>query len=89
MLLCKQAFSVAEPRPEATVRRWAALGGCAFGIYLLQDLAIAQTRYLFFVPMSGVINPLLAAFIWELGVFFLTLAVAWLLRHIPLLGKLL
>lgn len=89
MLLFKQGFAAHEPRSDASIRRWAALGGCAFGIYLLQDLAIAQTRYRFFVPMSGVINPLLAALIWEVGVFLITFAVAWLLRHIPLLGKLL
>lgn len=89
MLFARQAFLLSEPNSEKTVRRWATLGGCAFGIYLLQDLIIAETRYRFFVPMSRAVNPLLAALIWEVGVFLIALAIAWLLKHVPLLKKLL
>ena len=85
----KTAFSAHEPRPEANAKRWAAVGGCAFGIYLLQDLVIAQTRYTFFVPVSNVISPFLTAVVWEIGVFAIAFAAAWLLKHIPLLRKLL
>ncbi|NLI20158.1 MAG: acyltransferase family protein [Clostridiales bacterium] len=89
MLLLRDAFAGREPRPEASVRRWATLGGCAFGIYLLQDLVIAETRYRFFQPVSGVLNPLLAALIWECGVFLIALSIAWLLKKIPLINRLL
>ena len=34
-------------------------------------------------------NPLLAALIWEAGVFLFTLAVAWVLKRIPILKKIL
>ena len=89
MLLFRESFTRRENASEGAGRRWAMAGGCAFGIYLLQDLIIAQTRYRFFVPMSGVINPLAAALIWEVGVFLIAFAVAWLCKHIPLLNKLL
>ena len=89
MLFIKSAFARGERRTEGSLRRWAGVGGCAFGIYLLQDLVIAQSRYRFFVPMSSAINPLLAAFLWELGVFAVALAVAWLLKRIPGLRRLL
>jgi len=89
MLFCKKAFSRGERRSEGSLRRWASVGGCAFGIYLLQDLLIAQSRYRFFVPMSNAINPWLAAVIWEIGVFALAFIVVWLLRRIPGVRKLL
>ncbi|HNW87765.1 MAG TPA: acyltransferase family protein [Candidatus Limiplasma sp.] len=90
MALARSAFEAGEARLGATrANRWAVVGGCAFGIYLLQDLVIAETRYRFFVPVSGVINPFLAALIWEIGVFLIAFGIAWVLKHIPLLRKLL
>ena len=88
MLLSKASFAH-HPASEARVRRWAAVGGTTFGIYLLQDLLIAESRYRFFVPVSKAIDPLLTAFIWEVGVFAVAFAIAWLLKRIPLLRKLL
>jgi len=89
MLLFREAFSRNEARSEIAVRRWAMVGGCSFGIYLLQDLVIAETRYRFFAPMSGAVNPFLAAVIWEIGVFFIAFLIAWMFKHIPLVRKLL
>lgn len=89
MLLFREAFVGDKARADASVRRWAMVGGCSFGIYLLQDMVIAETRYRFFVPMSGVINPLLAALIWEIGVFLIAFVIAWVLKHVPLVRKLL
>lgn len=88
MLWAKASFD-RRPHSEAGVRRWASIGGTAFGIFLLQDLLIAESRYRFFVPMSKAIDPLLAVLVWEIGVFAVAFAVAWLLKHIPLLRKLL
>ena len=89
MLLFREVFARNGSHSAVSARRWAVAGGCSFAIYLLQDLVIAQTRYRFFVPVSGVINPFLAALVWEIGVFAVTFAVAWLLKHIPLVRKLL
>lgn len=89
MLWAKASFARRGPRSATVLYRWAAVGGCAFGIYLLQDLIIAQTRSLFFVPVSSAVNPLLAAVIWEIGVFGIAFTLAWLLRHVPLVKKLL
>ncbi len=69
--------------------RWTALGGCAFGVYLLGDLLIAETRYRLFVPLSGAIPPFLAALCWEIVVFAAALAVAWGMKKVPGLRKLL
>ena len=88
MRLIREGFASRENPGEGYVKRWAAVGGCAFGIYLLQDLVIAETRYRFFVPVSNAINPLLAALIWEIGVFIIAFAIAWVLKHIPLMRKL-
>ncbi|MCE5343287.1 MAG: hypothetical protein LLF96_06850, partial [Eubacteriales bacterium] len=88
MLLARLGFAHRGLRPSAT-RRWATLGGCAFGVYLLQDLVIAQTRYRFFIPLSGRINPLLAALIWEAGVFAVALGATWALKKLPGLRRLL
>jgi surface polysaccharide O-acyltransferase-like enzyme len=88
MALAKSGFARHTPRPTAA-KRWVTLGGCAFGVYLLQDLIIAQTRYRFFVPLSGQINPLLAVLIWEIAVFAVALCVAWALKKLPGLRRLL
>lgn len=89
MLLAKRLFMEREPLKPIAARRWTALGGCAFGIYLLQDLVIALTRYRFFVPVSAGINPLAAALLWEIGVFGIALAGASILKRIPGIRKLL
>ena len=52
-------------------------------------MVIIETRHRVFDPLRSMMNPLLAALIWEAGVFLFTLAVAWVLKRIPLLNKLL
>ena len=69
--------------------RWTVLGACAFGGYLLQDLAIAETRYRLFVPMCGLMDSFIAGLLWSLLVFVVVVAVTWLLRKLPGLRKLL
>ncbi|MEA4927698.1 MAG: acyltransferase family protein [Candidatus Limiplasma sp.] len=89
MQFVRKAFQMGEPRSASSIRRWATVGGCAFAIYLMQDLLIAETRYRFFAPMSQAVNPLLAALVWEVGVFLIAWGLAWLLKHIPLVNRLL
>ena len=68
-------------------RIWTKLGGCAFGIYLVQDWLIAETETRLFVPLCGTIPAFPAVIVWELIVFAIALAAAWLMRRIPLLKK--
>lgn len=89
MALTRSSFDAHGPLRAKTGDRLTALGGCAFGIYLLQGLVIIETRHRVFDPLRSMMNPLLAALIWEAGVFLFTLAVAWVLKRIPLLKKLL
>lgn len=71
------------------LRGMEALAKGSFCIYLLQDLLIAETRYRLFVPLCSVMNPFLAALVWEVGVFVLAAGLAWLLLRVPGLKKLL
>ena len=68
-------------------RVWAELGGCAFGIYLVQDWLIAETEMRLFVPLCGMIPAFPAVIVWELILFAIALAAAWLMRRIPVLKK--
>ena len=68
-------------------RIWTELGGCAFGIYLVQDWLIAETEMRLFMPLCGMIPAFPAVIVWELIVFAIALAAAWLMRRIPLLKK--
>lgn len=61
----------------------AELGGCAFGIYLLQDLLIAESKNRLFLPLCEKMPAFGAALCWEVVVFAAALAGAWLLRRIP------
>ena len=64
-------------------RLLAELGGCAFGIYLLQDLLIAESKNRLFLPLCEKLPAFGAALCWEVVVFAAALAGAWLLRRIP------
>lgn len=87
--LVMRSFKENTVEREASGKRWAMIGGCAFGIYLVQDWLIAETRYRFFVPLTGTLPPMVAVLIWEGVVFAAAFAAAWVLKHIPLLKKLL
>ncbi len=85
MLLTRAAFALrkkGEPTPK-TARALAALGGCAFPIYLLQDLLTVETRHLVFEPLAHMINPFLAGLVWSAGIFLVLLPIAWLLKKLP------
>jgi surface polysaccharide O-acyltransferase-like enzyme len=78
-----------EAAPALSARIAAELGGCAFGIYLLQDLLIAESEHRLFEPLCGVLPPMAAVLVWELAVFAAALLVVWLLRRIPIVRKVL
>lgn len=70
-------------------RAVAELGGCAFGIYLAQDLLIAETEKRLFLPLCAQLPPMVAVLIWEVAVFAVALVAIWLLRRIPLFRRIL
>ncbi len=79
---------VSQPeKPSLTGRILAELGGCAFGIYLLQDLLIAESEHRLFEPLLTALPPMSAVLVWELAVFLAALLVVWLLRRIPAVRK--
>ena len=84
-----QAEDQLADKPTLSNRIIAELGGCAFGIYLAQDLIIAETETRLFLPLCEQMPPMIAALIWELVVFTIALVGIWLLRRIPLLRKIL
>ena len=89
MLLVKTGYASRKPlslKGENWLRN---IGGCSFGIFLVQDALIAASRYTLFVPFSAQVNPFLAAILWELGVFAVALAIAWVIKRIPGLSRLL
>lgn len=71
------------------VRLLSALGACSFGVYLLQDWVIAETKGRVFEPLLGVMHPIPVVLLWELTVFSLAAVATWLLRLVPGMKKLL
>ncbi|MCL1854323.1 MAG: acyltransferase [Clostridia bacterium] len=71
------------------IRAISALGRFSFGIYLLQDFIIAETRYRVFEPLRQAIHPVPAALLWELLVYGLAAAATWGLTRLPGLRRLL
>ncbi len=59
------------------------VAGCTFGIYLLQDLLIAQSKTRLYAPLCSAMPTMAAMLLWELAVFAAALAVVWVLRRIP------
>ena len=93
MILAKTCFALWEERgkglsPKAA-HRLAALGACSFTIFLLQDCLIVETRHTLFPFLCSMMHPFLAAILWEIIVFSTLVPVAWLLKKIPFLKKLL
>ena len=90
MLFAKSAFAKREETrgfSARSVRVLLSLSACSFTIYLLQDLLIVETRYRVFVPLCGALPAFVAVLIWEIGVFAALLPIAWLLKRVPLLKK--
>ncbi len=85
MMLAKNTIN-ASGKPSKN--RLQTLGGCAFGIYLIQDFIIEQTQNSLFVPLSQSIHSFTAVLLWEIGVFAAALLVIWLLRKLRWVRKL-
>lgn len=79
-----------EPGPLSKgARVLAALGHSAFGIYLLQDWVIRETKRRVFAPLLEAIPALAAVVLWEMVVFALAAAATGVMRRVPGLKKLL
>lgn len=76
-----------RPLGERPARVWTELGGCAFGIYLLQQWVIEQTELRLFIPLCSTLTAFPAVVVWEIIVFVLCLAAAMILRRIPGIKK--
>jgi len=68
---------------EKAQRIWTELGGCAFGIYLLQQWVIEQTEFRLFMPLCNAITIFPALVVWEIAVFVICLIAAMILRRLP------
>lgn len=86
MVLSRSWFS--RPLSAKAQRGWSELGGCAFGIYLLQDWLIAQSEARLYLPLQSVLPAFPAVIVWEIAVFGAALAAAFVMRRIPVLKKL-
>ena len=64
-------------------RMTAALGGCAFGVYLAQDLAIQVSEKRVFEALMAHMPPFAAALLWEMAVYAACVAVVLVLRRVP------
>lgn len=76
-----------RPLSERAQRVWTELGGCAFGIYLLQQWIIEQTEFRLFMPLCNVMPAFPAVVLWEVAVFGISVAAAAAMRRIPGLKK--
>lgn len=75
-------------RQKCSGRFLSSLGGCAFGIYLLQDWVISVTKGKLWPLLIQQLPPVPAMLIWEIAVFLLCFAAVWLIRRIPFMRKL-
>ena len=83
--LCKGLFSRLN---ETGANLLSSFGGCAFGIYLVQDWLIEQTQLSVFVPLCNMMPAFPAVVVWEILLFIAALAATWLVRLIPGVKKL-
>ena len=79
----KNPENAPNDRPSFPAEVIAQLGGCAFGIYLAQDLLIAETEKRLFLPLCAQLPPMAAVLVWEMIVFGIALVAIWLIRRIP------
>ena len=92
MVLSKTCFAFWEKTKRGIPPRMAqwlvTLGACSFCVYLLQDGVILATRGTIFPFLSGLMNPFIAAVLWEIGLFVVLMAAAWVLKKLPIFRKL-
>jgi len=81
----KEGMSIS---PSRLSRAISMLGRCSFGVYLLQDLIIAETRYRVFEPLRQTIHPVPAVVLWEMLVYGLAVGIAWGFTLLPGLRRL-
>lgn len=84
--VCVKYLFTALHVPERAERGVCALGGLTFGIYLLGDMAINYTEWVY-PALAGHMHALLAMALWEALVFTLAALAAALLRCLPWVRK--
>lgn len=75
-----------HPVPEKLGKVIASLGGCVFGVYLLEGILRVELQGIYH-RLEPVIHVLPACFVWVLAVVAVGLAITWILKRIPGLRK--
>lgn len=91
MLGAMALFSLLSPlRPGRVASRiLGELGACSFGVYLLQELFILQTRERLFAPLRASLPDLAAWLVWAAAVYALAVAIVFVTRRLPVARRLL
>lgn len=76
-----------RPMSSRAQHLWMELGGCAFGVYLVQQWIIEQTEFRLFIPLCNVLPAFPALLLWEFIVFGIAVAAAMVMKRIPGLRK--
>ena len=70
--------------------KWITLiGGCTFGMYLLNDFLIEKTMSIFYYMNAAGIHPVISEFIWQIIIFMSSLSIILILKKVPFIKKLL
>jgi surface polysaccharide O-acyltransferase-like enzyme len=77
-----------HPMPEQGAKWVTTLGGCTFGVYLLEGMLRYYLDPLY-VALEPKIHVLPACLVWVLAVVILGLAITWGLKKLPVFRKLL
>lgn len=64
------------------------IGGCTFGMYLINDFIIEKTRFLYFYFCDRGIYPTVSEVLWQIIIFTISLIVTLIMKKIPLIKKL-
>lgn len=84
--LLRSGFS--RVRGSGMIRLISAAGGCAFGCYLLQDAVIQHTYWSVYMRLCTPLPAFPAVILWELLVYAVCMGIAWVLKRIPGLRRL-
>lgn len=77
-----------HPIPEKPGKLISTLGGCVFGVYLLEGILRVELQGIYYY-LEPRIHVLPACFVWVLAVVIVGLGITWILKHIPILKKIL
>jgi len=86
MLIFRRLFQ--KTQSDRAVRLWNELGQCSFGIYLVHHWLINETQYSLYYPLWSYMPAFFAGIVWEIVIFCISLAIAFVMRRIPKLKQL-